>query len=49
MGNYVLSSRHQDAYYKKASQVRTLIRQDFENAYKEVDIIIMINGVFNNG
>ncbi len=40
IGNYVLCSGFYDAYYKKASQVRRLIKQDFENALEEVDIIL---------
>ena len=40
IGNYVLSSGFYDAYYKKASQVRRLIREDFERALKEVDILL---------
>jgi aspartyl-tRNA(Asn)/glutamyl-tRNA(Gln) amidotransferase subunit A len=40
IGTYVLSSGYYDAYYRKAQKVRTLIRQDFENAFKEVDVII---------
>lgn len=40
IGNYVLSSGFYDAYYKKASQVRRLIKEDFEKALKEVDVII---------
>ena len=40
VGSFVLSSGFYDAYYKKASSVRDLIRQDFENAYKEVDVIV---------
>ena len=40
LGTYVLSAGHYDAYYKKASQVRTLIRQDFERAFREVDVLI---------
>jgi len=39
MGAYVLSAGYYDAYYKKAQQVRRLIKQDFVNAFKEVDII----------
>lgn len=38
-GTFALSSGSYDAYYKKASQVRTLIRRDFEEAYKKVDVI----------
>jgi len=40
LGTYALSSGYYEAYYRKAQQVRTLIRQDFEEAFKEVDIII---------
>lgn len=39
IGNYVLSSGYYDAYYTKAQKVRTLISQDFKNAFKEVDVI----------
>jgi len=38
-GAFALSSGYYDAYYKKAQQVRTLIRQDFINAFKHVDVI----------
>jgi len=40
LGSYALSSGYYDAYYLKAAKVRTLIKQDFENAFKKVDIII---------
>ncbi len=40
MGSFVLSSGFYDAYYKKASAVRELIRQDFAAAYKLVDVIV---------
>jgi glutamyl-tRNA(gln) amidotransferase subunit A len=40
IGNYVLSSGFYDAYYKKASQVRRLIKEDFEKVLSEVDIIL---------
>jgi aspartyl-tRNA(Asn)/glutamyl-tRNA(Gln) amidotransferase subunit A len=40
LGTYVLSSGYYDAYFKKAQKVRRLIRQDFTEAFKEVDIII---------
>lgn len=40
LGTYVLSSGYYDAYYNKAMKVRTLIRRDFENAFKEVDLIL---------
>ena len=39
IGAYVLSAGYYDAYYKKAQQVRRLIRNDFIEAFKEVDII----------
>ncbi len=40
IGTYALSSGYYDAYYKKAQQVRTLIRQDFQEALGRVDLII---------
>lgn len=40
LGTYVLSSGYYDAYYGRAQKVRTLIRQDFLNAYKEVDALL---------
>lgn len=40
LGTFTLSSGYYDAYYKKAMQVRTLIRIDFEKAFQEVDAII---------
>ena len=40
IGTYALSSGYYDAYYKKASQVRTLILQDFQKAYESCDLII---------
>jgi aspartyl-tRNA(Asn)/glutamyl-tRNA(Gln) amidotransferase subunit A len=40
LGTYALSAGYYDAYYKKASQVRTLIRRDFEQAFKHCDLII---------
>jgi len=40
LGTYVLSSGYYDAYYRKAQKARRLIKQDFENAFKEVDFII---------
>lgn len=40
LGTYVLSAGYYDAYYKKAMQVRTLIKQDFEKAYEKADVII---------
>ena len=40
IGTYALSAGYVDAYYKKAQQVRTLIRRDFDNAFKKVDILL---------
>ena len=40
IGTYALSAGYVDAYYKKAQQVRTLIRKDFDNAFKKVDILL---------
>ncbi len=40
LGTYALSSGYYDAYYKKALQVRTLIKQDFERAFQKYDILI---------
>lgn len=40
LGNYVLSSGYYDAYYIKALKVRTLIKRDFENAFKKCDLIL---------
>jgi aspartyl-tRNA(Asn)/glutamyl-tRNA(Gln) amidotransferase subunit A len=39
LGAYALSAGYYDAYYLKAQQVRTLIKQDFERAFAEVDVI----------
>ena len=40
LGSYVLSAGFYDAYFKKATQVRTLIIEDFRKAFEEVDAII---------
>ena len=40
IGSYVLSAGFYDAYYKKAQQVRRLIKNDFDSAFKSVDIIM---------
>jgi len=40
IGTYALSAGYSDAYYKKAQRVRTLIRNDFDNAFKKVDILL---------
>jgi len=39
LGTYALSSGYYDAYYLKALKVRTLIRNDFERAFEQVDVI----------
>ncbi len=39
LGTYALSAGYYDAYYGKAQQVRTLIKQDFEKAFTQVDVI----------
>lgn len=39
LGAYALSAGYYDAYYLKAQQVRTLIKQDFERAFSQVDVI----------
>lgn len=40
LGTYALSAGYYDAYYKKAMQVRTLVKQDFLEAFKKVDVIL---------
>ena len=40
IGTYALSAGYYDAYYLKAQKVRTLIKQDFENAFSEVDVLV---------
>jgi len=40
LGTYVLSSGYYDAYYRKAQKVRTLIRQDFNNVFAQVDCLL---------
>jgi aspartyl-tRNA(Asn)/glutamyl-tRNA(Gln) amidotransferase subunit A len=40
LGTYALSAGYYDAYYAKAQRVRTLIRQDFQRAFGEVDVIV---------
>ena len=40
LGTYVLNAGYYEAYYGKAQAVRTLICQDFEEAFKEVDVIV---------
>jgi aspartyl-tRNA(Asn)/glutamyl-tRNA(Gln) amidotransferase subunit A len=40
IGTYVLSAGYYDAYYLKAQKVRTLIKHDFDRAFREVDVIL---------
>ena len=40
LGTYALSSGYYDAYYLKAQQVRTLIRQDFSRVFEQVDVLV---------
>ncbi len=40
LGTYALRSGYYDAYYKKAQQIRTLIKQDFETAFESCDVML---------
>lgn len=40
LGTFALSAGYHDAYYVKAQRVRTLIRRDFDDAFKDVDVIL---------
>jgi len=40
IGTYALSSGYYDAYYKKASQVRALLKRDFDEAFRECDVLL---------
>lgn len=40
IGTYTLSAGYYDAYYLKAQKFRTLIKQDFENAFRQVDVLV---------
>jgi aspartyl-tRNA(Asn)/glutamyl-tRNA(Gln) amidotransferase subunit A len=40
IGTYALSAGYVDAYYRKAQQVRTLIRRDFDAAFQSVDVLL---------
>lgn len=40
MGTFALSAGYQDAYYKKAQKIRTLVRKDFQTAFTKCDIIL---------
>jgi aspartyl-tRNA(Asn)/glutamyl-tRNA(Gln) amidotransferase subunit A len=41
LGTYVLSAGYYDAYYLKAQQVRTLLRQDYDRAFESCDVVAM--------
>jgi aspartyl-tRNA(Asn)/glutamyl-tRNA(Gln) amidotransferase subunit A len=41
LGTYVLSAGYYDAFYLKAQQVRTLLRQDYDTAFERVDVVAM--------
>jgi len=41
LGTFALSAGYHDAFYKKAAQVRTLIKKDFEEAFHTVDVLVM--------
>ena len=40
LGTYALSSGYYEAYYRKAQQVRTLVKRDFDKAFETVDVIV---------
>jgi aspartyl-tRNA(Asn)/glutamyl-tRNA(Gln) amidotransferase subunit A len=40
LGTFALSAGYYDAYYRKAQQVRTLVKRDFEAAFREVDVLV---------
>ena len=40
LGTYVLSSGYYDAYYKKAQQVRTLVKKEFDKAFEKYDVLL---------
>lgn len=40
LGTYALSAGYYDAYYLKAQKVRTLIKQDFDRAFEDVDVLV---------
>jgi aspartyl-tRNA(Asn)/glutamyl-tRNA(Gln) amidotransferase subunit A len=40
LGTYALSAGYYDAYYLRAQKVRTLIKQDFERAFAEIDVVV---------
>ncbi len=40
LGTFVLSAGYYDAYYTKAQKVRTLVKQDFDQAFEDVDVVL---------
>ncbi len=40
LGTYVLSAGYYDAYYKKAQKVRTLVKKDYDEVFKKVDVLV---------
>jgi len=40
IGTYALSSGYYDAYYVRAQKIRALIKQDFDNAFKDCDVVL---------
>ena len=40
LGTYALSAGYYDAYYKRALQVRTLVKKDFDDAFRKVDVLL---------
>lgn len=40
LGTFVLSAGYADQYYRRAQQVRTLVRQDFDRAFEQVDLLV---------
>ena len=40
LGTYALSAGYYDAYYRKAQKVRTLVKQDFETVFSDVDVLL---------
>jgi aspartyl-tRNA(Asn)/glutamyl-tRNA(Gln) amidotransferase subunit A len=52
LGTYALSAGYKDAYYKKAQEVREVIKQNFKKVFEEVDLILtptMMGPAFNIG
>ena len=49
LGTYVLSSGYYDAYYKKAQQVRTLVKNEFNKAFNKYDILLTPTVAFEMG